>query len=136
MRPSFTIAWAWPHLRGGHSEYDGPSCIAEEEPHGLAALAPSAVASLAQAGHEAQAAALAAAHLGIHPAFSGISNSRAILKPYLAGTNDLTAIQRAPQEGIVSSVESEDLSVPEAVSQVWGILRGQCHEALKHLYTP
>ena len=110
------------------------SCIAEKERGGIAALAPSAVASLAQAGHEAQAAALAAAHLGPHPAFSGVSNSRALLRPYLAGAARMAAAERAPREGSASGGESEDLSVPEAVSQVWGMLRGQCQEALKHLY--
>ncbi len=101
---------------------------------GIAALAPSAVASLAQAGREAQAAALAAAHLGTHRAFSGVSNSRALLRPYLAGAADMTAAERAPREGSANSVECEDLSMPKAVSQVWGMLRGQCQEALKHLY--
>ena len=92
--------------------------------------------SLTQAGHEAQAAALGAAHLGVHPAFSDISNSRAILRPYLAGTADMRAGGQALKEGSAYSVESDDLSVPEAVSQVWGMLRGQCQEALKQLYAP
>lgn len=94
------------------------------------------MASLTQAGHEAQAATLGAAHLGIHPAFSGIANSRAILRPYLGSTVGMRDGGQASREGTADNAESDDLSVPEAVSQVWGMLRGQCQEALNKLYVP
>jgi len=111
-------------------------CLADKKPMNMAALAPSAVASLAQAGCEVQAAALAAAQLSIHPAFSSVSNSMAMLRPYLAGSIEIAAVERPAKEGGTSSAGSEDLSVPEAVSHVWGMLLGQCQEALKHLRAP
>lgn len=111
-------------------------CLADKKPRNMAALAPSAVASLAQAGCEAQAAALAAAQLNIHPAFPGVGNSMAMLRPYLAGSVEIAAAERPAMEGGASSAGSEDLSVPEAVNHVWGMLLGQCQQALKHLRVP
>ena len=113
---------------------------AEEEPSTLAALVPSATASAAEAGRQAQAAALAAAHLNLHPAFSGISNTMTGLRPYLTGSAQL--VTRGAAMGIAaegaaadsSGVEVENLSVPEAVHRVWGMLQGQCQTALKRLY--
>ena len=112
---------------------------ADEEPSMLAALVPSAAASAAGAGRQAQAAALAAAHLKLHPAFSGISNTMAGLRPYLAGSAQL-ATRRAGvglmAEGGAGSTSDngvDDMSVPEAMHRVWGMLQGQCQTALNRL---
>ena len=110
-----------------------------EEPGMLAALVPSAVASAAGSGRQAQAAALAAAHLSLHPAFSSISDTMSGLRPYLTGSAQLgsrwagvdTAAKRGA--GSKSGNEVEDLSVPEAAHRVWGMLQGQCQTALNRL---
>ena len=107
----------------------------------LAALIPSAAASAAGSGRQAQAAALAAAHLGLHPAFSSISNTVTGLRPYLTGSAQLAT--RGARVGIAAQgsagssrgMEMEDLSVPEAAHRVWGMLRSQCQNALHRLCT-
>ena len=110
-----------------------------EEPSTLAALVPSAAASAAGSGRQAQAAALAAAHLGLHPAFSSISNTMIGLRPYLTGTAQLgtcgAGVGRAAEGGADSRSgnEMEDLSVPEAAHRVWDMLQGQCQTALNRL---
>ena len=112
---------------------------AEEKPSILAALVPSAAASAAGSGRQAQAAALAAAHLSLHPAFSSISNTMSGLKPYLTGSAQLgmrgAGVERAADRGADSRSgnEMEDVSVPEAAHKVWGMLQGQCQTALNRL---
>ena len=105
----------------------------------LAALVPSAAASAAGSGRQAQAAALAAAHLGLHPAFSSISNTMIGLRPYLTGSAQLgtrgAGVEIAAERGADSRSdnEMENLSVPEAAHRVWGMLQGQCQTALDRL---
>ena len=90
---------------------------------GLGALKSSAGAPMAHAGRQAQGA------------FPGIRNPLALLEPHLAGSSRMAEAGQKIEQGSASS-EADDLSVPEAVSHVWGMLRGHAQRALKELRAP
>ncbi|EIE26521.1 hypothetical protein COCSUDRAFT_64531 [Coccomyxa subellipsoidea C-169] len=92
--------------------------------------ASSAAASLAESGQHAAAAAIAATHLGIHPALSTLGGGLSMLGPYLRGA---ARAREAAASSHVYTDDSGDVSVPQAIEQVWGMLSGQCERALSRL---
>lgn len=109
---------------------EGAGAGGKTGPAAAAALAPSAAASLAESGQHAAAAAIAASHLGVHPALFTLGGGLSMLGPYLRGT--ARAVEAAaPAQGPVN--DAEDVSVPHAIEQVWGMLSGQCDRALSRL---
>ncbi len=92
--------------------------------------ASSAAASLAESGQHAAAAAIAATHLGIHPALSTLGGGLSMLGPYLRGA---AHAREAAASSHVPTDDSGDVSVPQAIEQVWGMLSGQCERALSRL---
>lgn len=91
----------------------------------LAAIAPAAHPSASQA----------ATHPKVYPAFLGAKNTNAKPQPQLANLAKMTAPRHPAGErrAISGDSEGEDISVPEAVSKVWGTLRGKYEQALKQL---
>ncbi|KAK9916721.1 hypothetical protein WJX75_006244 [Coccomyxa subellipsoidea] len=134
--PSMAHTPAYPRLSGAllkrtpHLTGEGAGAGGETGPAAAAALAPSAAASLAESGQHAAAAAIAASHLGVHPALSTLGGGLSMLGPYLRGA--ARAVEAAaPAQGPVN--DAEDVSVPHAIEQVWGMLSGQCDRALSRL---
>ncbi|BDA40884.1 probable neuroblastoma-amplified sequence at N-terminal half [Coccomyxa sp. Obi] len=113
-----------PNLTGGRDTGGGSADEGQAGPAAAAALAPSAAAALAESGDHAGAAAIAAAHLGIHPAMSTLGGGLSVLGPYLRGA------ARAVEAAAVAAAADDDAAVPGAIEYVWGMLSGQCERAL------
>ncbi len=112
------------HASGGRGRLAGEGQAASAA---AAALGPSAAAALAESGDHAAAAAIAASHLGIHPAMSTLGGGLSVLGPYLRGA------ARSVEAAGVAPAPADDVSVPRAIEHVWGLLSGQCERALSRL---
>ena len=77
-----------------------------------------------RAGDHAAAAAIAASHLGIHPAMSTLGGGLSVLGPYLHGA------ARSVRAAAAAPAPADDAAVPRAMEHVWGMLSGQCERAL------
>lgn len=97
-------------------------------------LVPSAAASLCEAGQHSAGAALAGAHIGLHPALATATGSLSMMQSYLQGHE--RAVQAAGPAAPLLPGEGEtaaDITLPQAVAQVWHGLAGQCRQAITRL---
>jgi hypothetical protein len=73
-------------------------------------------------------------HAGQQPQWD-VSKPQTLPDPHLDGSSRLAETRQKIKHESAHS-EQDDLSVPEAVSQVWGMLRTHAQRALKELRPP